>query len=161
MWVLTLVFLILIPVSLGVAFGSLFVYGVAYYAGKPALMRWGKWFGLSWEEVEIFQQRLDDTQADEVALFFARAIPVVPSVAVSAFYGLMRFNTWKYLAYSFAGTLIRAGVLAVVGWQAGVLYREYAEMISHYEKYILGAFLVCIVLFIVYRKFGYKSGRIE
>ena len=44
----TLVFVVVIPVALGVTVGSLVLYYLAYYAGKPLLLRWGRYIGISW-----------------------------------------------------------------------------------------------------------------
>ena len=43
---------IVLPAALGVTVGSLFVYAIAYFAGKPFLERWGKYLGISWEDLE-------------------------------------------------------------------------------------------------------------
>lgn len=150
-WLYNLIFIILIPVALGVALGSLVVYGLAYALGKPALIRWGKYFGVSWEDVERLDTWFESSIADELALFIVRTIPVIPSVAVSAAYGLVRFNIVKFLVISFMGTLVRATILAVIGWQVGSVYLHYAEIIEKFESFVLILFVVVMVLFILYR----------
>lgn len=151
-WFLTLVFVIMIPVSLGVAFGSLLVYGVAFYAGKPALVRWGGWFGLEWKDVERMQAAFERTRGDELLLFGLRCVPIIPSVAISAFYGLIRYNLRKYLIFTFLGTLVRAGALAIVGWWAGDLYERYADLIDRFETYVLIAAVIAVLAFVIWRR---------
>jgi membrane protein DedA with SNARE-associated domain len=150
-WFMTLVFVILIPVALGVAMGSLLVYGIAYYAGKPALIAWGKWFGLKWEDVEKVQEKFEGTTLDDWGLFIVRSVPIIPSVAVSAVCGLVRYDIKRYLLYTFLGTLVRAGTLALVGWQVGEFYIEYIEAIQRFEKIILVVLVIMVVGFVGYR----------
>lgn len=157
-WLVTFVFVILIPIALGVALGSLFVYGIAYYAGKPALLKWGKWFGVSWEDVEKVQERFSETVLDDWGLFVLRSVPVIPSVAISAFCGLVRFSPKKYVLYTFLGTLVRTSILALVGWQVGELYIEYIDIIEKFEKGILWAVVVVVVAFVVYRVIKQRRG---
>ena len=44
-----------LPVSVGTALGSLLIYGIAYWGGKPAIEKFGKRIRLSWESVEKVQ----------------------------------------------------------------------------------------------------------
>jgi membrane protein DedA with SNARE-associated domain len=133
------------------------VYGIAYYAGKPFLERWGKWLALNWSDVEKVQQKFSGTAFDEISLVVARSIPVVPSVVISAFCGLIRFPIRDYVAYTFLGTLIRASVLGFAGWQIGELYTTYAHFINLFEKGILGLVILGVIAFIVWRRVRAKS----
>lgn len=150
-FVYDLAVVVVIPAALGVAIGSLFVYFLAYYAGKPLLERWSGWLGFRWEDVEHARARFKRAHADSAALFVLRTIPVVPSVAVSALCGFIRMRLWRYLLWTFLGTLIRAGALAVIGWQAGALYSRYAKQIGRYEEFVLIAGLVGALVFALWR----------
>ncbi len=155
-----LILTVVLPASLGVTIGSFFVYGLAHVFGKPILVKWGKWLGLSWNDIEKLQTKFDSENIDEWALFFLRTIPIIPSVAISAFYGLIRYDMKKYFIYTFLGTCIRATILALVGWQVGALYYRYADLIGKIEDFFLmGIGLVCI-LFVLYRIRKKKSSVI-
>jgi membrane protein DedA with SNARE-associated domain len=149
-----------LPAALGVTVGSLVVYGIAYWCGKPVLVKWGTWLGLSWNDIERLQQKFETSKNDELALFILRVIPFVPSVAISAFYGLVRFNIKKYFLYSFLGTCIRALILGIVGWQVGSLYQAYAGLISHFEIFIWIVLGVFGVAFLLYRLSSKKRNMI-
>src|SRR3989344_1647844 len=146
-----LVIVVVLPAALGVSVGSLFVYGIAYWCGKPVLEKWGKWLGVSWGEIERAQRKFEETKADEWTLFITRSIPIIPSVAISAFSGLVRIPLREYLIYTFLGTCVRAFVLAVVGWQIGSVYKHYAELISRAENFIFAAIAFAVVVFIIWR----------
>lgn len=156
---ITLLVKVAIPAALGVTIGSLFAYAIAYYAGKPVLMKWGKWLGLSWEDVEKMHAKFSSSSFDELSLFVVRSIPVIPSVVISAFCGLVRFPLRAYLFYSFLGLLIRTTVLGFVGWQIGKLYFHYAKRVAVFENLILGIIVVSVVAFVVWRIHKSKKNR--
>jgi len=148
---------VVIPIAAGVTLGSLFVYFIAYYAGKPFLLRWGKWLGVNWSDVEKIQQKFSGTKFDEWSLVIVRSIPIVPSVVVSAFCGLIRFPIREYIAYTFLGTLVRATILGFVGWRVGEIYFKYATFIGIFEKIILGLGITAVIAFIVWRRYRVKA----
>lgn len=154
----TLLLKVAVPASLGVTLGSLFVYAIAFFAGKPVLDKWGKWLGLSWNDILNLQQKFSKTSFDELSLFAVRAVPIVPSIVISAFCGLVRFPLRSYILYSIAGLLIRTAILGFVGWQVGKLYYRYAEAVALFENFIFGAIIVFILLFIFWKIF--RSRRV-
>lgn len=156
-FVQTLIFTVAIPVALGITIGSLVIYGAAYAFGKPILVRWGNFIGLNWSDVERLQVRMRGTSRDEWLVFLARAVPIIPSTAIAAFCGVIRMRVVKYLIITAAGVFIRAIILALIGWQAGSLYQEYAHIIARYEKWVLLVILAAALAFIAYRI--YKRNR--
>ena len=49
---------IAIPASAGMVVGSSLIYGIGYWGGKPAITKWGKWFGIRWSDIEKAESRL-------------------------------------------------------------------------------------------------------
>jgi membrane protein DedA with SNARE-associated domain len=145
-----LLLIVTIPTALGVAFGSLLVFYIAYASGKPALTKWGKWLGLSWNDVEKIREKFSHTSKDEITLLIARTIPIIPSVAISAFCGLIRMNVFKYILITFVGTLVRAGILGFIGAQAGTLYYIYADSIKRFEDVVFLVVILAAVSFVVW-----------
>lgn len=152
-----LILKVAVPASLGITLGSFFVYGIAYYAGKPILTKWGKWLGLSWEDVEKIQRRFSQTAFDEASLFAIRAIPIIPSAVISAFCGLIRFPIRSYVIYSVLGLIVRSMLLGFVGWQIGTLYYRYAAYVTLFENIIFGAVIIFVVVFAGWRIYKYKK----
>lgn len=146
-----IVITIAIPGALGVTIGSLFVYGIAYTYGKPALLRWGKYLGITWEEVEKFEKRFEKGYIDEIALFTARALPLIPSVVISSFCGLVRMPLKEYVLYSFLGTIIRGLFLGFIGWQVGDVYKKIATYLDAAEKFIFLFLFMAFLLFMGHR----------
>ncbi len=127
-------FLIALPVACGITLGSLAVYGLGYWGGKPAIEKSKRWLGLGWADLEKAEERLTRGQGDELALLILRILPIVPGVAISGFCGIVRYSLKTFLVITFVGALVRALVLGVVGWQVGNTYHMYSEAIAGVEK---------------------------
>jgi membrane protein DedA with SNARE-associated domain len=131
-----------IPVSLGVTIGSLFIYGLVYAGGKPALKRWGRYLGISWEEIESTLKRFTAGKSDEILLFSLRALPIFPISVVSAACGLVRIKWQEFVWTTLAGAFVRATGTALVGWRVEKAYAVYAAQFEVVEKYGLVILLV-------------------
>ncbi len=147
--ILSLVFKVAIPGALGVTLGSYVIYFVAKYGGKFVIEKWGKYFGLFWSDIEKIKSKLDGTKRDEILIGGARVLPIVPSVAISAFCGIVSMNKTKYFLITFIGTFFRGILLGIIGWQAGNVYEKYAETISHIEDLVLISTILVIIIFVV------------
>ncbi|MFB6147979.1 MAG: DedA family protein, partial [Candidatus Nanohaloarchaea archaeon] len=74
---LFILFMIALPASIASVLSSYFVYGIAYYGGKPVIKEYGRYLDISWEEVQHLEKHFDhEHEKYYVALF--RAVPVVP-----------------------------------------------------------------------------------
>ncbi|MDP2836538.1 MAG: VTT domain-containing protein [Methanobacteriaceae archaeon] len=152
---------VVLPAALGVTIGSLFVYAIAYFAGKPFLERWGKYLGISWEDIEKAENKFEKSNSDTIVLFGVRAIPIIPSVAISAFCGFIRFNVKEYIIITFLGTLVRASILGFIGWQFGSLYQTAANEISYIEEISLSIIIIIAIVYIIYKKKSKKDKLIK
>src|SRR3989344_5441066 len=132
-----LIFKVAIQAALGVTIGSYVVYFVAKFGGRFLIERWGKYIGLYWSDIERRQDRLSGTRKDEIIIAGARILPVVPSVAVSAFCGILGMKAWKYFVITLIGTFFRGIILGLIGWQVGNVYIKYANFISSIENIVL------------------------
>src|SRR3989344_125089 len=153
-WTLFVIFIL--PATVGVTIGSLFVYYIAYFAGKPFLQKYGKYLGISWESVQAAETKFASKHTDALMLFTLRCVPIIPSVAVSALCGLMRLSFLKYIIFTFLGTVVRASILGVLGWQAGSFYKIYAERIDLAENFIIIGLLVLLSGYVLYKIFKKK-----
>lgn len=62
--ILKLLLYVVLPVSLGVTLGSLFVYVIGYFIGSPFIKRWGKYMGVSWDDIQKAEGRFSSRQND-------------------------------------------------------------------------------------------------
>jgi len=142
---------IAIPMSIGVTMGSLAVYAVAYLGGKPIIARYGKWFGISWTSIEKTEQRFIKGYADELTLLGARVLPIIPSVAISAFCGLVRYPIKTFVLLSLVGSFIRSVIMAMIGWQVRDAYISYARIVSQVEMFVFVAIVIVFGAFLFLR----------
>jgi membrane protein DedA with SNARE-associated domain len=146
-------FIIAFPVASGITLGSLAVYGLGFWGGKPIIEKSKKWIGLSWKDLEKTEQKLTRGKGDEIMLFILRVLPVIPGVAISGFCGIARYPLKTFAIITFLGALMRAVVLGVVGWYVGVTYTTYVEIISKIENYIFAVLIVLALCFAGYLYF--------
>jgi membrane protein DedA with SNARE-associated domain len=139
-----------LPASLGLAIGSLVFYAIGYVGGKPIIEKYGKFFTVSWDMIEKFEDKFSHTAKDEFAFFVARTIPGVPSVVLSTLSGVVRMNLFKYTLLSFLGTIPRAFILGFIGWKFGNSYTSLAGNLSIFENSILGLIIVLVAIFFSY-----------
>lgn len=138
--------LVAIPIAIGLTLGSIFVYFVGYFGGKPIIDRWGKWIGTSWAEIKKAEEKLANRKSDELILFSLRLLPLAPGVALSTFCGIIRYKLITFIITTFLGSMVRAALLALIGWQVGEVYYTYAEALSNVEGYLFIGIVLCIIL---------------
>lgn len=141
-------FVIALPVAVGIVIGSLAVYGIGYWGGKPMIEKNKRWLGLDWKDVEKMEQKIIDGKGDEITLFMLRVLPIIPGVAISGFCGIVRYPLRVFVVVTFLGAFVRAVILGVFGWYVGVVYLEYITIISNIEKYVLAGALLFALLFL-------------
>lgn len=146
-----LIFTLALPAALGVTIGSLFIYYLGFFLGKPLLDKWGRFLNLSWNDVEKLEKKFENSFWDELVLFGLRVFPIVPTFSISLTCGLIRFNIYSYLFFTFFGTFVKVLMLAPLGWQANAFYHKYAFLISGIEKIGLFVVVVAIAVFIFRR----------
>ena len=151
MLIKTLFGVVVLPAALGLVLGSYIFYIPSYIYGKAFLDRWGKYIGVTWNDVETLNARFAKTKWDEVSIILAR-IALIPSVMVTVFCGAMRIPPKKYSIITFIGGFFKALSVALIGWSAGELYMQYAEGIDKIERWALVVISIVVAAFIWYRK---------
>lgn len=144
-----------IPVGLGLTIGSLVPYYILYFGGRPAILKWGRFIGVTWETIEKTERKFISGYRDELILFGLRILPIVPSVVISSFCGFIRYPIYHFLIITFFGAAIRGFLLGLLGWYAGTAYLKYAQAIGHMEKYLfitIGVISIVAIIWFVRKK---------
>jgi len=152
----TLIFKVAIPAGLGVTIGSLFVYYLAVWGGRFAIDKYGKYIGLYYKDIDNLQKKLEKSNKDEIGVLIARVIPIIPSVAISAFCGIVKMRVLPYCLITFVGTTIRATILGILGSIAGGVYFKYSSVISKFESFTLYLIIILVIGFVIYK---YKTNK--
>ena len=143
--------------ALGVTVGAFIMYALAYWGGKPIILKFGKYMGARWGEIEKLNAFFGRGYADELVLVALRAIPIFPISVVSLLCGVVRIRPLVFAVTTFAGTVIRVGSLSLFGWYAGREFSFYAEKIALFEQVVVVATAAIILVFLFTRLKRRKS----
>ena len=107
--------------ALGSWIGASVMYGFARVAGRPLVMRFGKYCFISAEKVEGAERWAAHYGA--IGIFAARLLPVVRHlIGIPA--GIVRMNYLKYSLYTLLGSAIWCAVLCWLGVKFGPVIRK-------------------------------------
>lgn len=115
MWMKLFVF-VAVPVGLGSTFGSIALYALAYFGGKPLIEKYHRFFRFSWKDVERVNAYFKGTWYDEIIFFVLRCAPVLPSIPLNVASGILRMRFAPFFVLTAVGSIIRMTLtLAAVG----------------------------------------------
>lgn len=130
--------LLLLIGTLGTVAGNYWWYWLGEKLGyrrlQPFVIRWGRWLTLDWEHI-LQAQRFFERRGHWV-VFFLRFSPFLRTI-ISLPAGLMKMPLGKFLAFTFAGSLV---------WNA--LLIKGGEWLGHYlsdSQHILGYVILGLV----------------
>ncbi|MBP9821446.1 MAG: VTT domain-containing protein [Candidatus Pacebacteria bacterium] len=145
-----LLLIVALPAAIGVTVGSLVFYAIGYWGGEVFLHRFGKYVGVRWSDVLVLQEKLEASRWDDVAFFAARAFPLLPSVVLAVFAGVVRMSLVQYSLITIGGVFVRATILGAIGWQLGSAYESYAVYVDKIET--VGLVVIgSVIIFFLYK----------
>lgn len=98
--------------GLGSTFGSSLCYWFTWFAGRPLVIRYGKWFLLPQHRFELAERWLNEYAMG--GIFFARLLPVVRHL-IGFPAGLVKVPFGPFAAVTFVGSTLWCGVLSFFG----------------------------------------------
>lgn len=102
--------------TIGCWAGATLMYWASRWAGRPLVMRYGRYFFISPEKVEGAERWA--TKFGPMGIFISRLLPVVRHlIGIPA--GIVRMNYLKFSLYTIAGSAVWCAVLAYVGVKMG------------------------------------------
>jgi membrane protein DedA with SNARE-associated domain len=124
--------------AIGSWFGATVMYWISRLAGRPLILRFGRYFLITPEKVRGAEQWAN--HYGSMGIFMARLLPVVRHlIGIPA--GIVRMNYWKYSLYTLAGSAIWSAVLCWVGVQAGQDQKLLAGDMRQVTLWLVGAML--------------------
>jgi len=127
--------------TLGSLIGALFNYTIAYYLGRPWILKYGKYFLIPPEKfakVETFFLR-----HGEISTFTGRLIIVVRHL-ISLPAGLSRMDLFRFSLFTVVGSFIWVTILAYIGYIVG----NNMDLVKLYYKHTVVA-LVVVMSFVL------------
>lgn len=118
--------------SVGKTFGAWIIYYLADKLEDIIVGKFGRYLGVSHQEVEDIGKRFKGGWKDTFVLFLLRATPVVPSAAISVVSGLIKINLRMYLVATLAGNVFRCLIYIYIGY-AGI--SAYQSLLSGFDSF--------------------------
>lgn len=146
-----LIFNIVIPASIGITIGSLVFYIIAYKAGIPFIEKIGRYMGFGAEDVQEVENKFKESRYEHLFIFVARCLPIIPSVAVNIFCGLIKYNFRNYIVITFLGTSVQIFFWGLMGWFSGNIYLLVKSQISFIDN-LVTVMIVLIILYFILKK---------
>ena len=132
---LQILWIIVLPGAIASTLGSYIGYLISYYGGKALVVRYQRFLGVDWKEIENLEKRFHGKR-EALSIFFSRAIPVFPISLVSIFAGLLHIPVRPFTFYTFLGSIFRCLFLGFVGWWIGATYEKVATRLDSVETII-------------------------
>ncbi len=135
--------------AIGKTLGALFIYVIADKAEDLVFGRFGKFIGVTHEEIENFGKKFKGTWKDIFLLTFLRALPIMSSAVVSIGSGVLKIRLKMYLISTFIGTIIRDFFYLYVGYSGVTALRAMTEGFTNIESIIEVTIGVLVLLFFI------------
>jgi len=142
--------------TVGSLFGALFNYGLAYYLGRPFLIRYGRYFGVSQKHLEMgegFFQR-----HGHISIFIGRLILGVRHY-ISFPAGLSRMDLKRFCLFTSLGAAIWVAILAYIGYFVGNNKEMVLQISKEWSLYIIAGSILVVIPYILWHK--KRSSRIN
>jgi len=148
--------------SLGGLTGTIIDFGIGYYLGRPAVLRYGKKIRLSERHLAVAEGWFKKHGSS--AVLFARFVPLLRTlIAFPA--GIARMKTSKFLAFSTIGIVIWNTVLIYLGVLAGQNYNAIVntlDTILPLTGYLaIGGLVLAVLFFARRRQDKHNSGSVD
>ncbi len=149
-----------LPYAIGAVLGTSLIFFICFYGGKPFVEKFGRYIGISWRLIEKVQADFKKTISDELFILIGCSIPVVPVSLITAFCGIFKTKPIKFYPMLFLALLIRATILAFIGFKMGQTFTGLAKGLDKIESIltIIGAFLILGFLFLKREQYLKKNG---
>ena len=133
----------------GSVLGALFNYAVAVYLGRPFILRYGKYFGVSQKHFakgeDFFMKH------GNISMFIGRLILGVRHY-ISFPAGLCRMNMGKFCFYTAFGAGIWVGILAYIGYFVGNNKERILEVSRQWSLYIIAGCALLITIYVLWHR---------
>jgi membrane protein DedA with SNARE-associated domain len=153
-----ILWVIILPGSLGETLGSYIGYTTSYYGGRAVVIRLQRFLDVDWDGIANLEKRFHGRK-EVFSLFLFRAIPVFPISLVSVFAGLVRIPFRRFTFYTFSGAIFRCFFLGFLGWWIGATYEKVATRLDSAETIISILMLIGMIAILgyLYHKFRRSS----
>jgi membrane protein DedA with SNARE-associated domain len=130
--------------AVGCTIGSIVSYGLGAWGGRPLVERYGKYILVHEEDLEKADRWF--ARWGDWAAFISRLLPIVRTF-ISFPAGVTRMHFWRFAAYSFVGSFVWCGLLALGGYYFGEHWEELRAIMRPFDIPIA---IVIVAAFVYY-----------
>ncbi|MCL5410464.1 MAG: DedA family protein [Patescibacteria group bacterium] len=131
--------------AIGCVLGSIFSYWLGAWGGRPLIEKYGKYIFISHHDLDLADKWFK--KHGEVTVFVGRLLPVIRTF-ISFPAGIARMNFWRFVVYSFLGSLPWSLALAFLGQKLGENWESLRRYFHGFDWIILGLIVIGIVWWI-------------
>jgi membrane protein DedA with SNARE-associated domain len=144
--------------TLGSLLGAVFNYAIAVYLGRPFILKYGKYFGVSKEHLvkgeDFFQKH------GNISMFVGRLVLGIRHY-ISFPAGLAKMDLKKFCFYTASGAGIWVLILSYIGYFVGNNRETVMKVSKQWGIYILTGCIVLIAVYIIWHKRKQKNHVIK
>ncbi len=140
---------VIISGTLGSVLGALFNYSIAVYLGRPFILKYGKYFGVSQKHFvkgeEFFLKH------GTISTFIGRLILGIRHY-ISFPAGLWRMHLGKFCFYTAFGAAIWVFILTYIGYFVGNNKEKVLQISKQWSGYIIVACILLVIVYIIWNR---------
>jgi membrane protein DedA with SNARE-associated domain len=138
--------------------GASLMYWAARFLGRPLILHFGPYVGLSGAKIELAERWV--ARYESAGVFFARLLPVIRHL-IGIPVGILRMDFRWYALATFTGSLLWCSVLAWLGMSIGRHPELLAGSLNRFFALVLGVAVIlgALYYFFVQRPAARRQGR--
>ena len=140
--------------AIGCVVGSIFSYWLGAVGGRPLVEKYGKYILVSHHDLDLADKWFK--KHGEITVFVGRLLPVVRTF-ISFPAGIAKMHFWRFVFYSFLGSLPWCLLLAYIGQKMGENWEKIRSFFHGADYIILGLITTLIIWWIWRHLRGRKS----
>jgi membrane protein DedA with SNARE-associated domain len=131
--------------ALGNTIGSIVAYYIGMWAGRPLILKYGKYVLLSRHDLDLTDRWF--SRSGGWTVFVSRLLPVVRTyISIPA--GIAKMNIYKFIIYTFLGSFIWSTGLAYGGYLLGENWDSLRNAMRPFDPLILALIVLAIGLYV-------------
>lgn len=131
--------------------GSIFSYFLGLWGGRPFLLRYGRYCGISPRHLALAEDWF--ARYGEATVFFTRLMPVIRTF-ISFPAGISRMNFGRFVVYTFLGSLPWCFFLTYLGLKMGQHWEDLKSWFHRFDVLVVLALVFAAVYLLRKRKQG-------
>jgi len=139
---------VVIVASIGSLIGTLIDYGIGFYLGRAAILRYGRVVRLNENHLKTTERWF--AKHGEMIVLLARFVPLIRTlVAFPA--GIAEMKMWKFISFSIIGIVVWDAILTYLGYLFGQNYQSIINALSNaFTPIEVAAVIVAILVLVLW-----------